>query len=317
MGGLVKWGLLALVIVLIVLYAFCRPSGPVSGPTTRLEFEAYGGFAYVPSPRDGTMEIAYLKDSTLPGCAVDQIGTDLMVIEGNIVDPKEPPANRMFDVGGAVVKFPDLDESNETLVAKRGPRPVAPFQPGNTSDVTLWEDLQWVPSVSSEYPNSSLHPDWRNMVDGRVVLNRGRLVAAPPSDIVVQDALFEFKTPSGSKSFRQAITDTTRYVATVPRDRVVITLNGTNLKYSRIEVTPIAQGRPVKLKLIGRHSHGSPSDIPLDTPINHFCAFYALLQPVPPVSEQLIPHFFGNPGVAAANRDGQPSPGALCPGDGF
>jgi hypothetical protein len=305
--------------VLAGLASACTPAGRDSGSpgggATRLALESFGGFAYVHSPQDSRLEIAYLRDSNSPGCSVDQLGVELMVISGNIIEPANPPANRIFDMEGAVVTFPDLEASAGTLVATRGQRPNGP--PGNPNNPADWHDLKWVAGISPDYPNSSLNPNWRDTVDGRVVLTRGVIRGANPSDVVVKDAVFEFRRPSGTGTFRQAMTDTTMFEAQVPSDRIVMNLSGAKSGITRIVVTPVASGQPVQLKLMGRHVHGTPGALPLDAPISHFCAFYDLLQPRPAAADQLIPYFSGNPQVGAANRLGQPSPGPYCPGDWF
>ena len=65
--------------------------------------EVSGGFAYVPTPADNKLEIAYLKDTKVTGCDVDQLGTDLVVEEGTIVEPSPAPPTRQFDLAGARV----------------------------------------------------------------------------------------------------------------------------------------------------------------------------------------------------------------------
>src|SRR5262245_56229658 len=141
--GSFKW-LLLLLIVVIACLAWCyRPQRPTA--TTRLELEAYGGFAYIHTPGEDKVEIAFLKDAHLEEhdpttnqprtvCDVDQLGVDLLVVSG-VIDSPDRPDNRMFDLAGATVTFPDLKASAKTLVVNRGPRPAAaPFGPANPND---------------------------------------------------------------------------------------------------------------------------------------------------------------------------------------
>lgn len=305
---------------------YCRPR-PDPGPTIALDMESYGGFAYVHTPSERKLEIAYLRDSG-PECAepVDQLGTDLMVVSGRIVEPANWNG-RLFEVTGATVTFPQLEALPNNLVANRGARPAG--APPNPAAATDWEDLKWVAGISSgaqgsDYPSRSLDPNWRSRVDGRVVLTRGRVTAGHPSDFVMQHTVFEFKPPTingvtppgGTPSpFSQSITDTTRFTADVPGDNVTIVLSGQRAEMpSRIVVQPTGPNRPVRLKLIGRHVHNMPAAMPVGTPITHFCAFYALMQQVPPPAEQLIPHVAQVTAIAGSGV-GQPSPGSSCPGD--
>jgi hypothetical protein len=312
--------LLAAIVVLIALVVwYCRPPGP----TIALELESYGGFAYIHSPAENKLEIAYLKDSG-PECAepVDQLGTDLMVVSGSIVDPPAWPG-KLFEVTGAVVSFPDLEAGTADLKVDRGPRPVG--APANPGDPTQWYDTKWVAGISSgspesDYPSHSLNPNWRSLVDGRVVLTRGKIQASHPSDYVMQHTTFEFRTPPSAtgvveKRFTQSITDSTLFTSDVPGDEVVISLSGQGPDTpNTIVVKPTAPNRPVRLKLIGRHVHNMPASLPVGTPISHFCAFYALMQPVPTPAEQLIPHV-AQVAAVSGDRLGQPSPGSSCPGD--
>jgi hypothetical protein len=295
-------------------------------PTVGLQLELYGGFAYLHRGSDAVVNVAYLRDNSGPGseCAshpVDQLGVDLMVVSGTIVQPVPAPPNRMFEVSGTVMTFPGLASSTEPLSVTRSPRQEKPANPKNPAH---WYDLQWVAGISSGAPPASLKSNWRGSVDGYVELRHGRLRAAHPSDVVARDTIFEFRPrtqPAGS-GFRQAMTDRTIFIAKVPADRVAIDLKVHNSSpptpaspVSRIEVVPTAPGRPVRLKLIGRHSHATPPALKHGEPVNHFCAFYALLERTPPIPEaaQLIPHVYQ---INAGNHDnvGQPSPGPYCPG---
>lgn len=301
-------------------------------PMVVLELELYGGFAYLHQGGDAVVNVAYLRDNSGPGseCAsnpVDQLGVDLMVVSGTIVQPATPPPNRMFEVSGTVVTFPGLASSTDPLSVTRSPRKEKPVDPAND---THWYDLQWVAGISSgapgtEFPSAKLKSNWRNIVDGYVELQHGLLQAAHPSDLVARDTIFEFRTrtQAAGSGFRQAMTDRTIFTAKVPTDRVAIDLKVHNAPsptpaspVSRIEVVPTGPGRPVQLKLIGRHSHATPPALKVGEPVKHFCAFYALLERTPPITEaeQLLPYVYQ---ISARNRDnvGQPSPGPYCPGD--
>jgi hypothetical protein len=305
------WVLLIAVVVLFFVFVYRRPPGV----TTELQLEAYGGFAYIPNPAGNRLDIAYLKTTNVPGCNVTQLGVELRVIEGNIVEPANyPDRSKTFDLAGAVVKFPDLATTSTPLAAVRGARPTAaPFGPQDPKRDDEWHDLKWVPSALSEVPGARLNPAWEGLVDGRLELKGGTIRALYPSDVVVRDAVFEFK--NATTSFRQAITDRTEYLVSVPSDRVVMTLTGQKQGITRIVVTPQVPGGRVRLKLSGIHEQ-PPAPLPMGHVLKEHCAFYQLMDPVPPQGAWFIPELT-TPAAAATATGGQPSPGRFCPGDWF
>jgi hypothetical protein len=307
---IVKWIALGLLIVFVVWYFW----PPTTTQNTTLELESNGGFAYL-QPSSNLVEIAYLPkiDNMTTGCHVPESRVRLWVVRGKVVAPSGTPEKREFDLRHTVVRFADLETSSASLVVNRTNPPASPpFGPVPASDPTLWKDLKWLPRVYDRYPGSSLNPTVP--VDGKVVLTRGNLSGLHPSDVVVQDALFDFKkTPTGPVEFTQALTDRTLFTVSIPKAQIVINLTGSTEGVSQIIVAPEAPGKAVKLKMIGLHDEMTPPSIPLGAPVTHFCGFYELLQPVP--TAQILPYFAGNPAVTAANRPGQPSPGALCPSD--
>lgn len=304
------WWLIVVVVALVLWFAFCRGGGP----RTRMEVESHGGFAYIPDRPNNRLEIVYLADLKVEGCEVDQLGTELQVVDGNIVEVLggPNPADKKFSLNGAVVTFPDLESSALSLTAVRGNRPNG--GPGNPNDATEWADLKWIAGIAPDFPMSSRNPNWRDLpvVDGRMVLKGGRMTATPPSDPVAQTGVFEFKDTASSR-FTQALTDRTTYAVDVPSNRVVMQLTGADSNITRIVVEP-RLGRPVQMKLIGLHTANTGTSLALGAPISHYCAFYQLLDPIPASTEWLIPHFAGNPKVPPANAAGQPSPGPYCPG---
>ena len=94
-------------------------------------------------------------------------------------------------------------------MAVRGDRPAPPYTPQNPADAAQWHDLGVGCPASADQYSSSLNPDWRNMVDGRVVLKGGSIKGMQPADLVVQNNLFEFRKGS-TPVFRQALTDPDR-----------------------------------------------------------------------------------------------------------
>jgi hypothetical protein len=141
------------------------------------------------------------------------------------------------------------------------------------------------------------------------VLRGGALKAMQPSDIIVNTGLFEFRNDAGPV-FQQALTDKAHYGVTVPADRVEIRLEGAKSGLTQIVVQPASPGAPVTLKLMGKHADTPPS-LPIGTPVEDFCVFYPLLQPIPKPEEWLKPVYIGPP-VEAAPKETAPNPGPFC-----
>src|SRR5512145_2080818 len=114
------WWILILVAVALLWWMY-RPKPTVAPETERqaltsLEIEIDGGFAYVVTQPENRLEIAFLADTNVAGCTIDQLGTDLMILAGTLVEPAAPPPGGKFDLEGAVVTFPGLEASHPALV---------------------------------------------------------------------------------------------------------------------------------------------------------------------------------------------------------
>jgi len=266
--------------------------------------EITGGFKYVQSVANHEVDVAFLK-STTGACAIKQMGIELVVKDGEIVSPSPAPADLTFDPGGAVITFGD--SGAEALTAVRTAAAPAPYHPASPTD---WDDLVWIPRFDAFYPNNPLNPNWRQLVDGRMVLTHGKLVAGKPSDDAARTGLFQFTRQSDGATFQQAVTDRAIYTTQLPGDRVIINLANARSGITRIEVKP-SGGLPVKLLLVGRHTEAAPKLKPGDV-IHHYCAFYELLSPVPTMAERMLPTYIGDPSKPLL---GAPSPGAYCPGE--
>jgi hypothetical protein len=342
----VKWSALLIVLGSSALGGFAvshQASQP--SPQVMLEVEMFGGFAYI--NEGGKLHVAYLKDvpdpkggnsttsipqaigPTVGGCHVKQLGTDLKLLSGEIVSPLPPDPDRMWDLKSAIVTFPGLASSTEILDAPGGPRPVdGPASPDVDDE---WErDLRWLPRISSgqkgaDYPNHRRIANWRGKVDGFVEIPRGVVRASHPSNHDLRWTLFEFKprnpTWHPGHPFVHALTDRVTWRVAVPGNEVVIALQGATSAPPQIVVRP-ARGNRVQLKLIGRHAHGTPASLDIGTELDHFCAFYELLErqsvprTPPPFRDRLTP-FVKSQLFPLSSGPGQPSPGALCPGIRF
>ncbi len=315
------WKWLVMVLLLIIIWVVVKPA-PKPTPSTRLEIEITGGFAYVPTPAQNLLEVAYLNDVAMKDgagatiCEVDQIGTELMVERADIVtaDPMAAPANKKFNLDKAVVTFPALETAGLPLSISKGAWPPSQVKPGNPDDDGEWKDMKYVPGLKDYHSGSSLRPDWRSVVNGRVVLKGGTIVGTRPSDPVIKKAHFDFKA-SGVSKFMGAITDKTIYVVQVPGNEVEILLSNATSGYTRFVVKPSASyPAAVRLTLKGLHAMSTSGSLTGGQPLNDFCSFYELLQPVPNVADWLVPHYVALPATTAG---GQPSPGFFCPGDWF
>jgi|SoiMethySBSTD1v2_1073268.scaffolds.fasta_scaffold65995_2 hypothetical protein len=311
---------------LLIVVAACSGGPGVAGPgststaapTTQLIIEITGGFAYVPDVPKRTLEIAYLNDVELKDatgkviCAVDEIGTDLIVLRGKIVSPASPPPNRTFDLDGIVVTIPALDNTTTPLTHNRPIGHPNPAKPANTSQ---WANLQYVPSLKDFHPNTGIRPTWRSEVNGRVVLKGGNVVATVPTDPAIEKADFEFK--KGATSFGSfAVTDKIIYTVDVPGTAVELILTravGATVGSTTLRIEPPAPGKPVKLKLHGLHGADGISSFTQGQEVPDFCAFYSLLEPK---QSDMVKMFYNGPPVTVGPA-GQPSPGYFCPGDGF
>lgn len=306
---------------------------PQPGPSTELVIEITGGFAYVPTPADNLLEIAYLNDTQLredvdtngdgvtdkPNelvCDVDQIGTELMVLRGDIVValPAPAPATRIFNLDGAVVTFPKLDNASIPLTITRKAWPPNPMKPVNVKDETRWNDLQYVPKITDHLTNKTLRPTWRNEVNGRVVLKGGAIWGTIPSDPTAQRAEFDFKI-GGVLRGTAASTDKTIYKVTVPDDEIEILFSGSVHGFQRLVLKPTATNEPVRLRLRGLHAMSTGASLADGQELTDFCAFNALLQPLPKSPEFLRVYYKAPPAASAGGA--QPSPGFFCDGNWF
>ena len=341
----------AVVVVTMVMLAavwYWRggPGVAPATPTTKLVIEISGGFAYVaPTGTDNHLEIAYLNDFVLwkdanknntmdpdeiefddlngndrrdPGepdmCNVNQIGTELKVIRGTIIghDPSAQslPASREFNLDKAVVKFPALEAANIPLTIGNLNWPPPAANPVNPDAEAEWVDM--VPALLKKHTSSAIDPNWRTMVNGRVVLPGGLIKAAIPSSPIFKKARFDFKANHSFK-FKAAMTDRTKYTVDVPAGTVEIQLSGATNGFTKLVIQP--QGNTVELSLRGMHDLGSA--IPGDgAPLKDFCAFYQLMQSRPDKKDFLVPHYIAAPG-GTGGAGGVPSPGFFCPGDWF
>jgi hypothetical protein len=339
-------GVTSVVLLAVAWYWRGGPGvGPVA-PTTKLVIEVSGGFAYVaPTGSDNHLEIAYLNDFVLwndangngtmepneiefddlnnngrrdPGepdmCNVNQIGSELKVTKGTIIshDPSTQPlpASKEFNLDKAVVKFPALETANIPLTIGNLNWPPPAANPLNADVEAEWADM--VPALLKHHTTSVIDPNWRTMVNGRVVLPGGLIKAAIPSSPIFKKARFDFKANHSSK-FKAAMTDRTKYTVDVPAGTVEIQLSGAANGFTRLVIQP--QGNTVELTLRGMHDMGS--SIPGDgAPLKDFCAFYQLMQPRPDKKEFLVPHYIAAAG-GTGGGGGLPSPGFFCPGEWF
>jgi hypothetical protein len=324
-----RWWFL-LIVVLLVMVWYLYPKGD----TTRLVIELTGGFAYVPTPADNVLEVAYLNDVKLYEdlnndgdqtdagelvCDVDQIGTEMMVVRGRIVSaaPMAAPANKKFDLNGAVISFPQLQSANIPLTFTRTGWPPSPTKPANPANDAEWADLQHVPTLR-QYHSAGIPPTWRNTVNGRLILKGGTVVAARPSDPQIEKAQFDFRTPGGQPKLQGAVTDKTIYTVDVPGTQIELTLSGAANGYTNLILEPNVKGQAVKLTVKGLHAMGTAASLHGGDRLKDFCSFYSLVEPRPRFADWLVPHYVtGSSAPSNTYAAGQPSPGFFCSGDGF
>lgn len=304
-------------------------------PTTRLQIEISGGFAYVsPIGSDNHLSIAYLNDWTHSEdidsdgdldevCNVQQMGTELKVIRGTIV-ASEPtslavPASREFDLDRATVRFPAVEAANQALAIVRDPWTGPPKTPADTEQPAHWKNLKWIPGLKEFHSGKTIHPNWETMVNGRVEVRGGELIATTPSNPRFKKASLDFRQGTQSKNNVSA-TDKTIYTIDIPTASLVggnleIVLTGATSGFTKLVIKP--QGNRVELTVTGLHDM---TPIPASgAPLKDFCTFYQLMQPMPPAKEWLTPYYIAATVAPGQNVpvSGSPSPGFFCPGDWF
>ena len=315
--------------------AFGQPGTPAEiveaaqPPSTALEIEFVGGFAFVQSnPR---LDVAYLNNAlinlsdTRPlesgetdrvVCNVAQIGAQLEVVRGNIVSTAPPNApeqlTRIIDLNGKKnVTFPGLEAGTDALNANHT-WPPTPALPTPASDPNQWLPLHFIPGLTKHHPMTGLHANWVSKVNGRIRLKGGTVTAGVPSTPQMQESYFDFTNVSGSQSFNGAMTDRVVYTATVTANNIAIVFTGGGTSsITRIEVEPVG-GEPVKLRVRGKHNGAGPQP---GGKLVDFCAFYSLFDNIPAYEEWVEPSLI-QPAVVVAGG-AQPSPGFFCPADWF
>lgn len=328
----------ALVFVAVIAYSVWP-----TGPQLTLTIEVTGGFAYVtPNPGDNHLNIAYLDswtheadlDPAQPGlemaCEVRQIGTEMKLIVGDIVDhepkAKPLPPTREFDLDKAVVQFPAVEAANLPLSLNRTKFTDPPYEPADTEQPAEWKkNLKWIPSIKEHHAGSAIRPDWQDVVNGRMQLRGGEMVAMTPTNPKFKKAKLDFKQ-RGTSRVKTSATDKSIYTVQIPMSglpggNLEITLSNAKSGFTKLVIKP--QGNKVELQLTGLHDMGAP-DLDDGDPLTDFCAFYQLLHPMPDATDFLVPHFVKAPSVSstapntnAFTAGGQPSPGLFCVPDWF
>jgi hypothetical protein len=314
--------LVAFATVGLVALPACRPR-----PSTKLVIEITGGFAFVPSPANRMLEVAYLNDVEMKepdgsvSCAVKQIGTELVVVRGDISEAEPPaPENRIFDLDGWVVNFPALDQANLPFTGFRPRGMPNPLVPGPTGS---WNNPQYVPAIKDHHDRRGIKQNWRELVNGRVVLKGGKIAGSAPSDPLMQQATFDFRL-AGTSVGKAAVTDKMIYTVDVPGDKIELVFTNSKMESKRLVLTAPAPNKPVRLALRGLHATPAAGAHANDTELKDFCAFYSLLdgQQIPKAERLRL--FYQAPEILASatpqNYDPykpQPSPGFYCSPDWF
>lgn len=285
--------------------------------TITLKMRIFGAFTYVHSNARKDVQIAYLNAVSSGSCAVSKPRVTLRVVKGTITAPSPAPANKSFDLDGAVVTFAlglpgGLTQTGPGIVNSHD-------HPGNPDDDAQWIDMKWIPNVFAQYVGNPIHPNWSTLpvVNGRVVLTGGSLSGHKPTDPAATHGMWEFKKPqTPSVAFSQAMTNAVDYDATLHGSVVVINLTRAGNNVIKIDIAP--ENGEVRLALLSEHLD-APATIPVGTSIHHFCAYYQLLTTPPTDAEQLLPYYAGPQSTATAppavTSSNSPIPGPLCPGD--
>jgi len=314
LGALVAVGLLAI--------SACIPD-----PSTKLEIDMTGGFAFVPSKDKKMLEVAYLNSVDEPGCKVEQIGTQLVIVRADIIQSNPAaPEERIYDLAGWDVSFPALDATKDKVKGLRNTSMPSPRLPGPTGK---WTKSEYVPGMKSHHKQSSVRADWDKFISGKMILKGGHITGSTPSDPLMKDAKFTFKI-TGTADQQAAVTDKMVYTVYVPGEQVEMVLTKRPVEgqsgrgeTKRLVLKAPETGKPVRLTLRGLHSMpmtGAYGSVEM----KDFCAFYSLVQdkdgnPIPPAKRLRI--FYEGPrsqaGMTPEEHAAQPSPGFYCNGDWF
>lgn len=335
--GLVRW---AAALAAVALggggwLAFGQPGAPpeiaeAAQPSTALEIEFVGGFAFVQSnPR---LDVAYLDNALInlsdtrplrPSesdrvvCNVPQIGAQLEVVRGNIVSSVQATGpellTKIFELNGKKnVTFPGLEAGNAPLNAIHTWPPTPPL-PTPATNANQWLPLRFIPGLTKHHPMTGPHPNWDTKVNGRIRLKGGTVTAGVPSTPQMQESHFNFKNPSGTQLFTGAMTDRAVYTASVTGNNIAVQFTpGGASQVIRLEIAPLVPGQAVKLRVRGKHNGMGP---PANGRLTDFCAFYSLFDRIP-AHEEWVEPFLIQPAPLVAGG-AQPTPGFYCPMDWF
>jgi hypothetical protein len=298
--------------------------------STKLEIEIAGGFAFVPTPSKKTLQVAYLKDVSWNdadgsvSCSVKQIGTQLVLVRGDVTDAQPPaPEDGIFDLNGWVVSFPALDKANIKFDGFRKSGMPSPLVAGPTH----WKSQKYVPKIIDHHAGSKIRTDWQDHVSGWVVLKGGKIVGSEPTDPLMQHAKFDYEL-AGNSIGKASVTDKMIYTVDVPGDNIeVVFTNRSTQESKRIVLDSPDAAKPVRLILRGLHDMPMTGAFGSRIELTDFCAFYSLLEGgdkipsdkrlrlfyEPPSPQQIASFAPQNPGA----NPPQPSPGFYCDGDWF
>jgi hypothetical protein len=310
------------VAITALIATFLVPAFYVKRPliVTGVSMTIQGGFAYINSTTENKISLAFMKSYDLTAadntCQVTQRGVDLLVDDGDVLEPVGWNSANPFDPTGAVVTISAVYIGNSD--PRRPTGGPSPADPANGDLDGQWHDTRYVPSVSTYFQGNPLNSNWPTLVDGYFELTQGTLAGGKPTDVAVRHGDWQFKTgPAASPVFNQALTDITTYSTNVLGNEITINMPGAHAGVTKVRVRS-SMNRPIHLVLMGKHALGTPTTINQGDPIDHFCSFYQLMNPVPPMSTWLIPRFGGVVGATGATgATGSGTPGAFCPGDGF
>jgi hypothetical protein len=306
----------------IAVVAYVGYSFPIKARYgTDVNMTIQGGFAYVNDKNSAKVSLGFMNSYNVNTdtnvCQVTQVGLDLYVDDGDILEPAGWLNTTPFDPRGpgAVTISAPLFLSNADPRRQNG-QP-SPADPANGDLDSQWQDNRFVPSVSTFFQGNPLNANWQTLVNGYFELIRGTLTGGKPSDMNTRHADWRFRKDSDSATspvFNQALTDVTTYATTVFGNEITINMPNAIAAVKKVRVRS-SGGRAIHLILAGRHEMNTPTGYNDDDPIKHFCIYYQLMDPIPNKSTWLLPHYKGVMGPSGSQGSG--TPGAFCPGDGF
>jgi hypothetical protein len=280
--------------------------GQTAGVTLHLLL--WGSALYAFSNSGRRLEVAYLtSDPHVPGCSFVPHRPSLRI----------PPGGGRF-VSGADSTFTTGDipvgayaittggvSSNGLDALGLNDSPAACV--GGPASIS---SLGYIPSLATASAKPA--PNWRDRFAIRFTFDTGQLKAHAPFHGEQELAQWEIRGPSNGTAATRPFTDTLELVVPLPGDRITFGSGS-----SKVTIASVGNSKRIDLQLLAHPVMPNQPDLKAGDPEPHFCALYALYDPIPGSSER-AELFFNSWCVPQRAATGVvrlgPSPGKYCTG---